>query len=257
MKINWQIDSDDIRRIKDFVSSQSKQSFVRNRTKKNIEGQSPGVDKKRFWDASISCLITTQQRSGPGSAVTRFICTNPFLLRLDSCIKNKDNLERFVEETITDFGGLRRGKKIGQEVRHNLEWLEDNGWRKIEEQINKLRECRGCLPQKDDISIERKAASTISENMKGFGPKQSRNLWQSLGLTRFEIPIDSRITKWLNQNNFPLKLSANALQDPNYYAFVMDGIQILCENCKVFPCVFDASIFASFDQEWEEHELIW
>ena len=95
------------------------------------------------------------------------------------------------------------------------------------------------------------------DGLKGFGPKQSRNLWQTLGLTRFEIPIDSRITKWFNRFGFPLKLSANALSDPNYYDFVMDGIQEVCDASSVYPCVLDAAIFADFDQEWPENKLIW
>ncbi len=77
----------------------------------------------------------------------------------------------------------------------------------------------------------------------GFGPKQSRNLWQTLGLFRYEIPIDSRITKWMNKNIYPFKLSATALSDLNYYEFIMNGIQKLSEECNVLPCVLDASIF--------------
>jgi len=179
------------------------------------------------------------------------------LLRLEVCEEKKSSLEDFVGNTITDFGGLRRANRIGKEVDHNLKWLEDGGWHEIEKQIDKLKECRSRLPQQSDITIERKATRIISDNMKGFGPKQSRNLWQSLGLTRLKIPIDSRITKWLNRNNFPIRLSANALQDSNYYFFVMDGIQTLCVESGALPCVLDAAIFASFDQEWSEEELIW
>jgi hypothetical protein len=35
-------------------------------------------------------------------------------------------------------------------------------------------------------------AGYIQETFEGFGPKQSRNLLQALGLTRYEIPIDIR-----------------------------------------------------------------
>lgn len=51
---------------------------------------------------------------------------------------------------------------------------------------------------------ERHAVRFIDEHYQGFGPKQSRNLLQGLGLSRFEIPIDSRITKWLNEFGFPV-----------------------------------------------------
>ena len=39
---------------------------------------------------------------------------------------------------------------------------------------------------------ERETARWIASRLVGFGPKQSRNLLQSLGLGRYEIPLDSR-----------------------------------------------------------------
>jgi len=108
------------------------------------------------------------------------------------------------------------------------------------------------------LQSEREAAEFINNQFKGFGPKQSRNLLQSLGLTKYEIPIDSRITKWLNRFGFPVKLSAQALSDPNYYKFVSDGVQQLCAQSGVYPCVLDAAIFASFDKGgWSGENIIW
>ena len=95
---------------------------------------------------------------------------------------------------------------------------------------------------------ERKVADDINKYFAGFGPKQSRNFLQWLGLTRYEIPIDSRITNWLNEEfKFPVILNARSLQDRNYYHFVSDGIQELCKACDVYPCVFDAAVFARAD----------
>ena len=105
------------------------------------------------------------------------------------------------------------------------------------------------MKSKTGIWRER-SATIIMGSLKGFGPKQSRNLLQALGLTRYEIPIDSRITKWLNHFGFPIKLSAAALADPNYYNFVLDGFQKLCEAADIYPCVMDAAIFASSDTDW-------
>ena len=256
MKINWIIEEKDIRHIKEFVDSQSGKSFVKNRIVKNVDGPIPDFDRDIFWNAMISCLLTTQQRSGPESSVTRFICTNPFPLNLDKCMAHI-NIKKFVEDTITNFGGLRRAKTIGDEVLHNFKWLKNGGWQKIEVIAKRLVVNRGQSPKFDDKYIERKTAKIAINELKGFGPKQSRNLWQSLGLTRFEIPIDSRITKWFNKNGFPVRLSAGALSDENYYNFVMDGIQEVCKASEVYPCVLDAAIFASFDPEWPEDKLIW
>jgi hypothetical protein len=79
-----------------------------------------------------------------------------------------------------------------------------------------------------------------------------------LGLTRYEIPIDSRITRWLNAFGFPVKLTAVVLQDRNYYNFVSEGFQRLCEACEIAPCVLDAAIFASYDKDlWTEENVVW
>lgn len=256
MKIDWEIENEDIQRIKEFVDSRMNRSFVKNRIARNVDGPVPAFNREVFWNWMILCLLTTQQRSGPDSSVTRFTFIKPFPLSLREC-REQANLSEFVEHIITDFGGLRRARTIGAQVASNLKWLDEIGWPEIENSANELTDCRRRKPQLDDRIIERNAAKVVMDGLKGFGPKQSRNLWQTLGLTRFEIPADSRIIKWFNRFGFPLKLSASALSDTHYYNFVMDGIQEVCDASNVYPCVLDAAIFADFDPEWPENKLIW
>src|SRR5207248_11545041 len=90
-------------------------------------------------------------------------------------------------------------------------------------------------------------ANYIQDKFAGFGPKQARNFLQALGLTRYEIPIDSRVTRWLNELGFPFQLSAIALADVNYYEFVSAAVQKLSAKSDVYPCMLDAAIFASRD----------
>ena len=48
-----------------------------------------------------------------------------------------------------------------------------------------------------------------------------------------------------------MTLSSISLQDREYYHFVSDGIQQLCDKAGMYPCVLDAAIFLSFDNgEW-------
>ena len=94
---------------------------------------------------------------------------------------------------------------------------------------------------------ERKLANFIAEKMPGFGPKQSRNFIQGPGLSRFEVPLDSRIAKWMRDFDWPVPVSAGALGDIEYYEFVEDMFQKLCKKAKIYPCVLDAAIFSSFD----------
>ena len=250
MKILWKIEDGDVQKIKEFYNQHKNNNFVLNRIERNIKKKViPEVSKENFWEAMISCLLTTQQRVGPESQVTKFICTNPFLLNYNKC-KISNNIKMLVEETITNFRGIRRANSIGEESEFNFHWLEKVGWRIIMMEVEKLK-------NNQSAKTERKSAEIIIDNLKGFGPKQARNLLQSLGLTKFEIPLDSRITKWLNDFEFPIKLSATALSDKNYYNFILDGFQKICKKCNIYPCVMDAVIFASFDKEWPNNKLRW
>jgi len=249
MKITWQIGERDVKKVKIFFDRHKDNPFVKHRINRNIKGSAPKATKNIFWEAMISCLLTTQQRSGPDSAVTRFICTNPFPLNFPLC-SSQSNLEEFVSDIITKFGGIRRANKIAEAVSGNLDWLENGGWHRIFRMADSLED-------NETIELERESAEYIDYHLKGFGPKQARNLLQSLGLTRYEIPVDSRIIKWLNDFGFPVKLSSAGLTDKNYYNFIMDGLQQLCERSGIYPCVIDAAIFSSFDVEWPEDRLIW
>lgn len=249
MEIHWQITETDVGKVGRFIDRQKDSPFVKNQISRNVKKSAPKVTKDILWEKMISCLLTTQQKSGPDSAVTKFICTDPFPLNFPVC-SSKANLEKFVSNTIMKFGGIWRANKITKALLDNLDWLEDGGWK----EIFKITES---LENNETIEIERESAEYINDHLKGFGPKQARNLLQSLGLTRYETPVDSRIIKWLNNFGFPIKLSSAGLTDKNYYNFIQDGLQQLCERSGVYPCVLGAAIFSSFDTEWPKDKLIW
>jgi hypothetical protein len=251
MNIIWQIEPEDIAKVKDFVDLHRDDPFVKMRVATNLSQNKRAVDIDTFWKVMVGCLLTTQQRSGPRSSVSRFISTSPFLLRYEVC-RGECELDLFVTKTLSDFGGLRRSTTIGKEAKANWLFLEKNGdWQTTSAVLEKIRLCP--CPE-----TERHAARFVDDNFQGFGPKQSRNLLQWLGLSQFEIPIDSRITKWLNDFGFPVKLTANALADRNYFEFVSDGFQRLAAASGIAPCVLDAAIFSSFDQGgWTEENVVY
>lgn len=250
MKHTWIIEPTDIKKVMAFLDLHRDDLFVRQRIEWNLSDEKPAVEREDFWQQMVACLLTTQQRSGPKSAVTRFTRTAPFLLAYKTCLAQR-NVEQFAKATLTKFGGLRQTNLLAGEIAMNLTRLEEGLWQRTLETLGTLRSNK-------DVGPEREAAHFIDDKFAGFGPKQARNLLQSLGLTRHEIPIDSRITKWLNEFGFPVRLSASALADSNYYSFVMDGFQALCRACEVAPCVLDAAIFASFDGGgWTEENIVW
>jgi hypothetical protein len=248
MNIQWIITPDDVKQIRDFVSKYSHDPFVKLRERRNITDRKPIITKDNFWQVMVSCLLTTQQRSGPESPIKALLDIRPFPFSYSECC-SRQNLRSFVSRTLSQAEGIRRFNKIADEVHTNFYKLESKSWEPTLEICNELRSNSNPL-------LERQASHYIDDELKGFGPKQSRNLLQWLGLTRYEIPIDSRITKWLNQFGFPIRLSASALSDKNYYDFISDGIQALCAETGIYPCILDAAIFTSYDKGgWTEENL--
>jgi hypothetical protein len=251
MRVIWEVADRDAAKVKAFVDEYRDNGLVRYRIKRNIDARPKSISREDFWHSVVSCLLTTQQRSGPTSAVMRFVNCDPFPLALRAC-QGCPDVRGKAERLMTEFGGIRRGPTIAKELAGNLEWLEDRWWPEVEAVLGKLITA-------DSPAAEREAAQFIDHQFYGFGPKQSRNLLQMLGLTRYEIPLDSRVAKWLNKFGFPVKVSAGALGDENVYNHLSDGVQELCRQAGVYPCVLDAAVFASFDpgDGWEHLAVIW
>ena len=115
-------------------------------------------------------------------------------------------------------------------------------------------------PRDSDYAVEREVATYLSEGFASEGfhrvaSKQARNILQILGLSRFEIPLDSRITKWLNANlELPYHVSGSGLSNPEYYHFILDIVQDSCSTADVLPCIFDAAVFSSYDTNWTQSD---
>lgn len=249
MDIIWTLDSGDVTRLRAFVDARRDEAFVRYRIDKNVEHPPTAVDIGTFWEVLVGALLTSQQRSGPDSYVSRFLRHRPFLLSY-AFYQEQQDPESAGRRVLQDFGGLRFSTRVAKHLAYNHEALRGGLWSKTEAILEHLIMHR--TPES-----ERRASEFIREHFVGVGPKQSRNLLQGLGLTQYEIPIDSRITKWLNSFDFPLHLTANGLSDPGYYNFVSDGIQAMCAQSGVLPCVFDAAVFSSYDKGWTEDNVIW
>lgn len=249
MKLQWQIDEKDVARVKALIDTQVGNALIRVRQERNLAKTKPTVTRERFWRAMVCMRLTTRQRSGPESYVARFVRRSPFPLAYTDVYSARDT-SALIAKMLRDAGGIRFADKIAAELAQNLECLETGLWTYTLDQCNRLTQL---VPREIEIEV----AGLIQRSFMGFGPKQSRNLLQSLGLTRYEIPIDSRLTDWLNEFGFPVRLTAMALADDSYYRFVLDAIQALCERSSVLPCIFDAAVFASKDSAaWTDDNVI-
>jgi hypothetical protein len=218
--------------------------FFRDRRVRNVAPPPPNFSRADFWRVLVGCLLTTQQRSTKGSAVDRFLEIDTFPLALNACEK-QPAIQIFVSKTLESFGGIRRGVTISNQAEENWKRLEGGLWKEAEEWFAKLRQQRLREPQNEDRILEREAAHWADESFAGLGPKQSRNLWQWLGLTRYEIPLDSRVTGWVN-GNLASKIEAKRLGQLRYYESALDSLQAICEKAETLPCELDA---AAFDYE--------
>ena len=249
MKFKLVISSADIAKVTALIKSQANSAFVRTRCKRNLAKVKPRVTREILWKRLICTRLTTRQNSSPEGFVAKFSRERPFPLTYKA-VHGARNAEILIAKALRAAGGIRFADKIASEMSQNFRLLETGEWAPALEQCNRLTR----LVSRE---VEIEVAEHVQKQFIGFGPKQSRNVLQSLGLTRYEIPIDSRLTDWLNEFGFPVRLSAGALQDANYYRFISDGIHMLCERSGVLPCVFDAAVFALRDSaDWTDENVI-
>lgn len=247
MNINWNISQADIDKVKKVIAN-NENAFLQARQLRNVEKQNIVINKEIVVKTMIMCLLTSQQRSGPNSTVGQFLRLDPFPVTIEKLTKT-NNVEEFVKDTLKENGLTRYVNRISSFFASNYRKIVERNWTLIKE----LEE----LKTADSKIKERNIADNFANDFNGFGPKQSRNFLQALGLTKYEIPIDSRITTWLNDFGFPVTLTSSPLGDKGYYHFVSDGIQELCEKAEIYPCILDAAIFSSFDNnEWTDENTI-
>ncbi|MCA0452353.1 MAG: hypothetical protein LCI00_00035 [Chloroflexi bacterium] len=260
MKISFEFERQEIDTVKDFVAHKlnSNRRFVQSRLQQNVLGSTPIIDDDKLWLAILMCLLTTQQRSGPNSPINLFLERRPFQLTLNDC-KEFNSLEKSAFDLLNNAKGIRRTNKIAKAISGNFRMLNEGEWDNLRDWRDKLILQRQTSPNLSHRELEEKA-SNYMEHFIEFGPKQSRNFWQSLGLTRYVFVLDSRILRWLRQY---LKiqngvLTGQGLGDVQYYQFISDLLLNLCIQANVLPCVLDAAIFDSFDEgkEWSS-ETIW
>ena len=233
----------DVSSVRSLVQRVMGTSFFKERHAANVCQPPPVFSRERFWYVVIGCLLTTQQRSTKSSPVDRFMSQPSFPVSARLC--QEQDIESFILECIQKFGGIRRGVTIARQAADNWKKLNDGQWAQAEKWFDRLLTQRSREAQAGDFKLEREAANWADSTFAGLGPKQSRNLWQWLGLTRYEIPLDSRVTNWVN-TSLTNKIESKRLNDLKHYESVLDYLQTICHKADALPCELDA---AAFDYE--------
>jgi len=233
MKINWEISESDIKKVIKFVD-EHRNPNVDSRINRNIERNNIQIDKDIIIKTMLMCLMPSSQGSDTESSIGQFFRKKPFLLTY-KFLYVATNIEYAIREVLKANGLTRYINKVPKYFAYNFYHLVETNW-DLEVKLIK------CMKEESTIEAERELADCIDQLFKGFGSKQARNFLQSLGLTKYEIPIDSQMINWLKEFDFPILVSATALQDKAFYHFVSDGIQLLCRKANIYPCVLDAAI---------------
>jgi hypothetical protein len=243
MDINWHITADDKACVEAILEKQHNTWLVRDRYERNLAETKPEVTQEEFWKQMVCTRLTTLALESPGDKLDTFECLSPFPLAYDT-MGRQQSREEFIYSTVSAHRVGTYRKRISKELANNFKRLEDGEW------PHALDRCNRLTIRSERQEIEADVADYIDDTFEGFGPKQSRNLLQALGLTRFEIPIDSRVTNWLNDElKFPFRVTPTALSDRHCYRLILDAVCKLCAECNTFPCVLDAAIFSAQDKD--------
>jgi hypothetical protein len=238
-RLYWQVSVADIATVRGLLTAEQEHPWVKDRFERNLHYPKAEITQSYFWKVLVCMRATTMAASGEGSAIAKFEILNRFPLSLERVQgEPAEAREQLIHLVLGEHGVGTHRKKIASDLAWNLAKLEEDRWPALLEKSNSLL-----------FPSEREVADFLASSLRGIGPKQARNILQDLGLTRFEIPIDSRVIKWLNACEvFPFTVTAVALSDRNYYHFILDAIQELCRECGTYPCVLDASIFSSLEK---------
>ncbi len=245
MNIAWKISESDIKKVIHFVN-ENKNLFVENRISRNINKNNIQIDRDTIIKTMLLCLLTSKEDSNPNSNIGVFFRKEPFILTYHF-LSNEARIEDILRDILRVNGLTKYFNRIPKHFVFNFSYLEANKW----ELLSTLEKSIKTDLTKQE---ERVLADSIDQIFKGFGSKQARNFLQSLGLTKYEIPIDSQMMNWLRDFGYPINLSPVALQDKAFYHFISDGIQLLCEKANIYPCILDAAIFASNNEINREKE---
>ncbi|MCE9538497.1 MAG: hypothetical protein K8R85_04660 [Bacteroidetes bacterium] len=239
MNIIWEIGESDIKKVKDFVN-EHKNPFVENRINRNVNKKGIVINKDEIIRTMLMCLLTTEHDSYQDKKWSTFFNKKPFLLT-DGFLLNRHDFEKAVLEVLKS-NGLTPSNRIINSFIINYFYLLQSKWEIITDLEN------GVMGDYTK-SKERDLADNIDMIFKGFGSIQSRSFLQALGLTKYEIPINSIMIEWLKNFGFPILFSPIALQDKSFYHFISDGIQLLCERANIYPCVLEAAVFSFNDTD--------
>jgi hypothetical protein len=240
MNANWTIQRKSIPLWRNLVKDNWGKDIPNERREKNVCRKNIILSEKEIWHKIVGCQVTTIQRSGPESLVDVFLKSNSAALDLKR-LRESNSVNRLFQRELLG-AGLRRYNIISNNLTHIFNNLENSEWDILKQKLIKLK--NETSPEKERAFID---YMTSENKYPGLGQKQSRNFIQWLGLSKYEIPIDSRTLKKLKEFGCNFVPTGSSLTDKTIYLFVQDCLIQISEKLDIYPCELDACIFSSFD----------
>ena len=203
---------------------------------KNVLRKDVVISKEEFWRCFVIAMLTTQTKSGEGSALEGFLKTKPNILSYNYCIalEGVEDIEREIPKNATRFWNkacLNISEAIGK--------FKNGLW-------NDVKILLSAIETDTTLEKERDIVDFIRKNFKGIGRKQSRNIIQMMGLSKYVLPIDSRVVKKIEELS-SITLNKKLLE--KNYVQIENRVNEICKRIDIHPCIFDACTFSSQERQ--------
>lgn len=228
-----------IRRYKKLIDENKSLPRVIERKKLNIDTPRKDlrIDEKIFWEKLVVGIVTSNVRN---NAAFRKKLDDSNILKYEVVKKELKDREG-IAERLKEYK-IGRYQRNSTALMTNMERL-DNNWKETER-------CLKTLQYDTTLDKERMVAKYLADLYQQIGPKQSRNIIQMLGLSRYVVPLDSRMDETINEyGGIMLPEVQNPYSRENYYMDIEDQINDLCVELGIYPCFFDACVYWSKDDE--------
>ena len=211
-------------------------SNFQSRLRRNVHGVDRRSTKQDTWNAILIAILTTRQRSGPGSKPANLLES-----RALSWLRVMNDQATIAREVV----GFTYNKDKRKYLMKARIWLDQN-WNKVQSWQAKLNDFKP-----DDIGrydVELDAARFLAHResgILGIGEKQSRNFWQFLGYSVWTIPLDSRVRTILEAPPFSMDFGGDSITRKNYLDVERQIIDLCMgvKKNKCYPVLLDSLLF--------------
>jgi len=138
MRLHWEVDDADIERVRAVVAAKAKSQLLIDRVAQKRSNSISPVERARFWNKLVGCMLSSAQRSGPDAPIAKFQRLNPFPLRLEVCEARCD-LSVIAQERLKGFGGIASSKRIPKQLCTNVLLMKGKAWAACAEELERLQ----------------------------------------------------------------------------------------------------------------------